>query len=156
MKRHLKYLSYVLRHKWFVLIEGIKLGVGIWHLVLHDWTKFLPQEWFSYARTFREPDGTGRYAPDAAFWAAWNSHEKRHKHHWQYWVLILDTGELRPLPIPDRHRREMLADWRGAGRALGKPDTAAWYQANRDNIMLHDETRAWVERMLGATEEVGR
>jgi hypothetical protein len=55
--------------------------------------------------------------------------------------------------MPDKYRREMLADWRGAGRALGKPDTQAWYAANRDKMKLHPETRAWIEQQLGFTED---
>jgi len=51
--------------------------------------------------------------------------------------------------MPDADRKEMLADWRGAGRALGKPDTWAWYEAEkRDSIFLHPKTREWVEAEL--------
>jgi hypothetical protein len=46
--------------------------------------------------------------------------------------------------------REMVADWMGAGRALGKPDTRGWYEANKDKQQLHPETRALVERLLEA------
>lgn len=148
MRRHWKYLAYVLRHKWYVFVAGMELGAPLWQLIVHDWSKFLPSEWIPYARTFRKLDGTGQYVPYNAFWHAWNSHEKRHKHHWQYWVLIPDKGELQPLAMPDRYRREMLADWIGAGRALGKPDTLAWYEANKENIMLHPDTRIWVEKRL--------
>lgn len=52
------------------------------------------------------------------------------------------------LPMPDRYRREMLADWRGAGRAYGNSDTAAWYLKNKNNIILHPETRQWIEDQL--------
>lgn len=57
------------------------------------------------------------------------------------------------LPMPDRYRREMLADWRGAGRAYGNADTAGWYMKNRQGIILHPETREWVERELGIIVE---
>jgi len=151
MKRHLKYLAYVLRHKWFVFLEGRKLGVPLWALILHDWDKFTPSMWSSYAKTFRKPDGTGQYAPSDEFYRAWNGHEKRNKHHWQYWVLLKDTGEVIPLSIPDKHRREMLADWVGAGRALCKPDTKQWYIANKDRMMIHRDTREWIEKQLSIT-----
>jgi len=61
----------------------------------------------------------------------------------------LATGSLKVLPMPDRYRREMLADWRGAGLAQGTPDTVKWYKANRDKMQLHPETRAWIEERLG-------
>lgn len=138
----------MLRHKWYVFTEGLKLKVPLWQLFIHDWTKFLPSEWLPYARTFRKPNGEGQYRPSVEFWRAWNSHEKRHKHHWQYWVLIKDTGDLEPLEVPDRYRREMLADWRGAGKALGNPNTWEWYEKNRFNMLLHPATRRWLEGQL--------
>jgi len=36
MRRHWQYLKYVFRHKWFVLLAGIKLGVPLLQLVFHD------------------------------------------------------------------------------------------------------------------------
>ena len=146
-----------MRHKWFVLLEGRKLGVALGQLLLHDWQKFTPAEWTPYVRTFYGPAPSprradGGYDPNAvsdAFDRAWLHHQKvGGKHHWQYWVLPLDDGGVRALAIPERYVREMVADWRGAGRALGKPDTAAWYAVNRDNMSLHPETRARVEALL--------
>ena len=54
--------------------------------------------------------------------------------------------------MPDKYRREMLADWMGAGRALGKPNTLEWYTANQGKITLHPETRQWIEEQLGYEE----
>lgn len=56
MQAHLQYMKYVLRHKWFVLLEGLKIGPGRWYrwlywawiLIWHDWDKFMPDEWFAY------------------------------------------------------------------------------------------------------------
>jgi hypothetical protein len=154
---HLKYLWYVLRHKWFVYVEGRGLDVARLQLLAHDWQKFTPAEWTPYVQTFYGPKPSprradGGYDPNAvsdAFDRAWLHHQKvGGKHHWQYWVLPLDDGDYKVLPIPDRYRREMLADWRGAGRALGKPDTRGWYEVNQHNIWLHPETREWVEGMI--------
>lgn len=143
MKAHLKYLSYVLRHKWFVLLAGRKLGVPLIQLLLHDWSKFLPSEWFPYARYFY---ASGTKAP---FDVAWNHHQKRNPHHWQYWVLKPDQGHAYSLKMPERYAREMVADWVGAGRAItGKIDVAAWYGKNRSIIDLHPETRELVEELI--------
>lgn len=155
MKAHLQYLSYVLRHKYFVLVECIRLGI-IWRGIIHDWTKFLPVEWFPYVSYFYGDGGDreskGQYKIDeapAAFEQAWNHHQKANDHHWQYWVRFNDDGDIRCLPMPEACRREMLADWIGAGRALGKPNTRAWYLANEKKIRLHPETRKWIEGRLG-------
>lgn len=163
LRAHLKYLRYVLRHKWCVLVEGRRLGLGWWPLVIHDWSKFLPSEWIPYVRFFhgrgapRRRDGTGYYKPtdtgDPAFDFAWFLHQKRNPHHWQWWVLPDEGERVKVLPMPDRYRREMLADWRGAGRAQGTPDTRAWYRAHQRRMHLHPETRGWVEQMLGVTTD---
>src|SRR5690349_4010162 len=127
MTRHWRYLLYVVRHKWFVYRAGRALGVGRWQLVVHDWSKFRPSEWMPYANFFYGPkpkpvrDATGYYKPtdtgDEAFDFAWLLHQKRNPHHWQWWLLPEDDGGVKVLPMPDRYRREMLADWRGAGLA---------------------------------------
>lgn len=143
MKAHLQYLSYVLRHKWFVLIECWGMGL-FWRGLVHDLSKFTPAEWFSYVRYFY---GDGDAELD--FDMAWNHHQKANDHHWQYWVLFNDDGDVKVLPMPLKARAEMLCDWRGAGRALGKPDTLAWYSANKDKMQLHPETRIWIEWQLG-------
>jgi hypothetical protein len=209
VKAHLKYLSYVLRHKWFVLRAGLELGVPLWQLLVHDWSKFLPSEWFPYVDYFygERPRSTDRFNQ------AWLSHQRRNPHHWQYWVLLNDDpkprwlvqahqpevgpytlfdsrrdiqvasfgipaynpnrmdetsdelyaasvdveralligGGVLAMRMPDRFQREMLADWRGAGRAQGKPNTLAWYRANREKMILHPLTRTWVEQQLGYT-----
>lgn len=52
MKAHFKYLSYVIRHKWFVLVAGLKTGAPLWRLLIHDWSKFTPAEWSPYVLNF--------------------------------------------------------------------------------------------------------
>lgn len=146
---YVKYLISLLRHKWFVFLESCRLGIP-WLGVVHDWTKFLPVEFIPYAQKFY---GSKKDTP--AWQRAWLHHENSNKHHPEYWTLRGRLG-MEPLPIPNRYRREMLADWIGAGRAYGKqpqnnndPDTRAWYLTNRDKITLHPETRAWLEAQLG-------
>lgn len=56
------------------------------------------------------------------------------------------------LPMPLRHAKEMLADWRGAGRAYVKDwtpaQTGVWYQEHKDIMVLHPDTRSWIEEQL--------
>lgn len=157
MKPYLRYLVYIVHHKWFVFVECCRLGIP-WLGVIHDWSKFLPSEWFPYAAHFYGPnshhkDGShlakGIEDDDPGFDYAWLYHQHRNRHHWQYWALVQDDDEDKCLPIPSRYRREMLADWIGAGRAQGTTDNLGWYIAHREKILLHPNTRAWIERMLG-------
>ena len=53
--RHLNYLKYVLRHKWFVLLASIRIGAPLWGAIIHDLSKFRPSEWIPYARCFYAP-----------------------------------------------------------------------------------------------------
>jgi hypothetical protein len=140
MKQHISYLKYVLRHKSAVWRGGrIVGGVPLWHLLIHDWDKFLPGEWLPYVQTFYKPDGSGQYV----------EHQKRNRHHWQYWLLTWDRGETTPLPIPEVDVREMIADWIGAGWVIaGTPDPTDWYEKNKDKMTLHPETRMRVEALL--------
>ena len=158
MTAYLKYLSYVLRHKWFVFIACCRMGIP-WQGIIHDISKFLPGEFIPYARFFysnpfnpkRNKTGYCKLTDtgDKAFDFAWLLHQKRNKHHWQWWVLPEDSGGVKVFPMPLKYRKEMLADWIGAGKAQGKPDTKAWYEANNDKMQLHPETRKWIETMLG-------
>ena len=146
---HLRHLRKILIHKWYVFIECCKLGVP-WQGIVHDLSKFTPAEWKAYVLHFyayqeHEP----QWVVDA-FSAAWNHHQKQNPHHFEYWILLWRGKPDETLPMPDRYRREMLADWRGASRAYsGNDDVASWYLRRRDEIRLHPETRAWIEGQLG-------
>ena len=147
MRRHLASLRYLLRHKRYVLAECRALHVPLWIALLHDWDKLLPDEWFPYVRL----QGTSDAPPPVvtAFKLARMKHHRRNKHHWEYWVDISDCGQINPLPIPDVYRREMLADWRGAAISMGKPDILGWYSECRAAMILHPETRRWLDVQLG-------
>lgn len=110
--KHLKYLRYVLRHKWFVFIACYHCDVSLWRALIHDWSKFLPCEWFAYVNTFygEHPKwgevSSGQkfagypYELTSDYWKpkfdkAWNHHQKFNKHHWQYWLRVdSDIGKM--------------------------------------------------------------
>lgn len=167
--KHLHYLWYVVRHKWAVLRAGVMLRheyegcpLRMWQLLVHDWTKFLPREWFPYVEAFygkhpverRNDGGYDATQVSDAFDYAWLSHQ-RNKHHWQAWTLVRDDGSIKTLRMPAQYRWEMLADWMGAGMAIKGhgldkvwEETFLWYQANRDKMVLHPETRGLVEDLI--------
>lgn len=155
MLKHLKYLNYIIKHKWFVLVAGWKLGIRplqeprlFWRLLIHDWSKFLPSEWFPYVEYFY-----GEHPDEVSFNRAWGLHQMRNDHHWQNWATIMDEGTVYLLPMSGDTVSEMLADWMGAGRAIhGRWEVSEWYQANKDNILLHPRTRDIVEMALSHME----
>jgi Family of unknown function (DUF5662) len=141
---HFEYAAYVARHKWFVLLAGLKTGAPIWRLLIHDWSKLTPAEWSPYVRNFY----TDR-KDQAAFDRAWLHHQHRNPHHWQHWLLREDDGDTKALPMPESLVREMVADWMGAGRAItGKWDVVSWYAKNRSKIVLESGTRLAVDALV--------
>jgi hypothetical protein len=163
MNAHIRYASYIFRHKWYVFREACALGVPVLG-ILHDLSKVRPSEWVPYAAYFyggTHPESgaeaqaqhtTTKRAAQMAFDEAWLAHQHANKHHWQHYVLHEDDGGTKVLPMPDKYRREMLADWRGAGRAItGKDNTADWFQKNRAHMILHPDTARWLYGQLGLT-----
>lgn len=160
--KYIKYLSYILRHKYFVFQAGLKTKTSIWRLIKHDWSKFLPSEFLPYVEFFHGPDSvktsgvtgpSSREVPvyvKAAFDQAWLHHQHLNDHHWQHWILREDSGAVKLLEMPGPCVREMVADWMGAGRVItGKWEAKEWYLSQKNVIQLHDNTRFYVEALLG-------
>lgn len=192
LDKHWQYFKYVWRHKWYVFIECCKLGIPFRGLV-HDLSKYRPREWFPYTEYFYGGERKTReeiskdWAPwkkyefgeahEAAmkqskesikeeFDKAWLYHQRKNLHHWQWWILKYDNGELVKIEMPIAYAKEMVADWRGAGRAItGKDDILEWYGKNREKIQIHENTRTYIEELMdykenenvseGVTEENG-
>ena len=144
------------------MMACFKMGL-IWRGLKHDASKFLPDEWFPYARHFYEPNGkkktvrdkSGYYKPtdtgDKDFDFAWLLHQKRNRHHWQWWILPEDDGGTKILIMHPYDLAEMICDWVGAGRAQGVKDwwnPLPWYEINIDKIQLHPTTRSHLEILL--------
>lgn len=170
MKKYIKYLSYIIRHKWFVFIAGVDLKktgrkISLWRLMVHDLSKFCPNEWVPYMEHFYGDNLSEKEIADVPgdyrhffvskerwakkFDVAWLHHIHRNPHHWQYWVLREDDGGTITIEMPEKYMHEMVADWLGAGRAItGRWETEEWYQKNKSNMMLHDKTRKSVEAII--------
>jgi hypothetical protein len=165
---YIKNIGYILKHKWFVFIECCKLGMPFRGLI-HDRSKFGLTEFKAYAlyffATMPKWDEVKHYSPTMSYkWSkdyakeifdvAWLHHQRYNKHHWEYWVNYKRIGDTQtflaePMKMPNKYMKEMLADWRGAGRAInGKDDTKEFYLKNKDKIILHPETRKWIEGQL--------
>lgn len=171
--KHLKYLRYVALHKWFVFVACCQLAVKhrvpllILRGIIHDWSKFLPCEWFPYVEFFYgfkpTPEDRRRamavlghdpypqiYQLRGKFDRAWLHHQHWNQHHWQHWILREDSGDTKFTAMPRLYALEMIADWHGAGRTItGKSGgTPAWYEKNYAKIQIHPTTRGLVDREL--------
>lgn len=145
MKRYLSYLKKVLKHKWYVFIGCARLGIPLAGIT-HDLSKFRLDEFVPYARSFINKDGTDKAAKDRTrkeiedFRAAWKKHLDRNPHHPEHWCR-----ENRAYIMPDRYRKEMLADWYGAGIGYGGPPVKEWYEDHKSRLRLHVVTRQKLE-----------
>ncbi len=147
MGKNLKNFSYIWRHRWYVFIECCKLGI-IWRGIVHDLSKYRLSEWKPYTNHFFKFTDDGDH-PDLPFDTAWLHHIHRNRHHWQYWIVREDNGDTKIMPMPDQYRKEMLADWIGAGRAIhGRLTIDGWYNENKHKMKLHLDTKVWIEKMI--------
>jgi hypothetical protein len=148
LRAHLTSLKYVLHHKWLVFQECVQYGL-YWQGLIHDFSKFYPAEWGAYTLYFNGGyENVKPPAVQAAFDAARNHHHNHNPHHWQYHLLVHNDGSMMALPIPDRYRREMMAEWHATSRMMGASDCAGWYLKHRNEVILHPDTRVWVEQEL--------
>lgn len=142
-----RYFAHLLRHKWRVMVIGRRLGVPVWQLVVHDWSKFTPSEWEPYATRFEY--GT----EDERWYRASLAHIHRNPHHWEHWIHVDAGGQTHAVEIPERFAREMLVDWIAASQ---DNDVRVWYAQRRDLIVLHLATRelidGWMERNQHVTQ----
>lgn len=179
MLQYWSYLKYVICHKWYVLKECIWWSFNInsvvffrmlWRGLKHDMSKFLPSEFFPYANHFYNKDGskrqirdkTGYYKPtntgNEEFDFAWLLHQKRNRHHWQWWILPKDCGDTEILEMSYLDMVEMICDWAGAGKAQGfkQPkgwkwrylETYKWWRKNREKMALHPNVYEWINDFL--------
>jgi len=157
MKKYVQYLSYIVRHKYYVGKECFKVGL-YWRGLKHDISKLMPREFFPYTDHFynnksRIRDKTGYYDPlmqPDAFKVAWLHHQSLNDHHWQYWVLPNDVHDITFIPMSDDAILEMICDWMGAAQAQGKSreDVVNWYDVNKNKLRMHFKSREKVEALL--------
>ncbi len=103
-------------------------------------SKFRLDEWFPYVEFFYGIKDKDKFN------LAWNYHQKRNPHHWQYFLMRDDDGPVRPVEMPEQYMKEMLCDWIGAGKAItGKNNLKEWYEENKYKMVLNNNTRIWIE-----------
>lgn len=153
-----EYFWYLFKHKWWVGYFCIQEGM-YWRALKHDWTKFYWTEFVPYIRHFHvNPPPLNIYKTsyhksldnqDKEFNRAYRLHVRRNSHHWEYYLDI--NGVPEPMDLLDA--KEMLCDWRGAARTKGNPwsieGTRVWYNQYKHKIILHPDTRIFIEQFLG-------
>ena len=144
------YFKYIVEHKKNVFIECLKTGQII-HSIFHDMSKFLPSEFIPYAKFFHDKNRTKEYKKsdenDSNFQKGWCYHQKRNKHHWNYWVSITRKDEIIAIPMTKKYIKQMIADWDGMSRKFGG-STIDYFNDNKDSMILHSDTVRAIEKIL--------
>ncbi len=144
------YHGYIARHRWYVFVECFHMRL-LWRGFVHDLSKYLPSEFFPYMVHFYIQKKHDIEGEEERFDMAWLKHIHRNKHHWQYWVLIEDDeANHKVMEMPDKYKKEMFADWRGASQAKGYgKDIRNWVSKNIVTMELHPNTKAWIKKRVG-------
>lgn len=114
----------------------------------HDSSKRYPDEYSAYDEWFYGDKEKVDILDD--FNRAWLNHIHRNPHHWQHWILINDDdGVNAPIKMDEKYAIEMICDWWSFSWAndnlYGIFD---WYKKHYNLMILHPETRKFVEDIL--------
>ena len=134
----------ILVHKYYIFIWGLRLGVPIWQLIMHDCSKFCSEEWCGY---LKKNDKTS-----TKYLNAWLHHQNHNKHHSQYWVLI-EKGEMVAIEMPEKYVREMICDWIAANKVYDSSEVLLdynYFEKNRSHILsdLHPKTIDCIKKII--------
>lgn len=143
MKKYWNYFKYLIEHKknFFKVCWKHQF----FHAIFHDISKFSPIEFISYTKNFF---GTEKDKKNSRFEYGWLHHQRKNKHHWDYWV----NGNGKPINIPTKYLIQMICDWKAMGIKFG--DTAKeFYLKNKNKIILEKYSRERVEYLLNIPEE---
>lgn len=150
-----KHFNTITRHKLTVMDLCFKVGL-IRQGCLHDLSKYTPEEFLTGVRYFQ-----GDRSPNAAekeaigYSAAWLHHKGRNKHHFEYWCdysPVIGEGMI-GCKMPLRYVLEMMCDRIAASkiyRGADYTDADPWnyYCRRKDELIMHPETRAILEKLL--------
>ncbi len=143
-----RHLKTVLKHKWFVFIYAIRLGIPI-RGFFHDTSKFSPKEFFRSAKYY-----AGDKSPTIPERKANNNiskitmhHALRQPHHWHSHVDYLPTGII-IAPMEYKHALEYVCDSISANRVYNKKldfnNAYDYYYNHSKTYLIHPGTKEFV------------
>ncbi|EFC41377.1 predicted protein [Naegleria gruberi] len=126
------------------------MGLGIIQLIIHDWSKFSPSEWFGYLQFNNLATSNNEDLKEYCFL----HHQNRNPHHFEYWITCdRSNGAIKSLRMPICYVTEMVVDWIAANRAynssqelLNQERQMEFLRKNKNNI--HPETRKDIRKEI--------
>lgn len=139
------FLSEISQMSWSMAIDNAQR---------HDESKNWREEYNAYDNYFYGGNKTPIVQEE--FDRAWLHHQKNNPHHWQYWVLINDDdGGNKALQMPVCYVLEMIADWWSfSWKNNDLMEIFKWYKDHEKKMVLHDETRKLVEKILDQIHKI--
>lgn len=115
----------------------------------HDKSKYGEEEWKPYLDYFYPDPVIPSDVVDKNFNYAWLHHIHNNPHHWQYWLLQEDEGNLLALDMPEVEVLHMLCDW-GSFRYNDDSmhSTREWYENNKKHMKLSENTQKLIEKYI--------
>lgn len=122
----------------------------------HDASKYSDEEYGPYDRYFYPIEGVVNQKDIDEFNLAWLHHVHNNPHHWQHWAIPNeDDSDYTVLEMPSRYVVEMICDWFSFSLARNDTDEIfRYYEAHREKILLHPNTRRLVENILRSMKNV--
>ena len=156
------HLRTVMIHKYHVA-EGC-FRIGLYRQgIMHDLSKFSPAEFITSVRYYdghKSPNAVERELFGCS--RAWLHHKGRNRHHFEYWIDFSATapGIAIGCRMPLRYVAEMVCDRRAAcmayhGTAYTQADAWQYYERTRSRVIMHEDTRAVLEKALWIMKEEG-
>ena len=120
----------------------------------HDKSKYSSFEWDDYRNYFNLNGDKDKFN------YAWLHHIHNNPHHWQYWVLVNDDGnvgddgKMVALKMSRFYVVEMICDWWAFSWKKGNlSEIFKWYEDYKKGMKMHEETIKDVEELLNKIKE---
>lgn len=155
-----KHFKTVCKHRWVVFRECARCGIP-WRGLVHDLSKFSPEEFIPSAKHFQGTKSPIEAEKDKyGYSKAWLHHKGHNKHHWEYWTDFDRQGKVVPVPIPVKYVIEMVCDWVGAGMVYNKgnwtqEDPLKYYNKVRAGRHFEEETERDLVNLLTTIQDDG-
>lgn len=157
----IKHFKTITKHRHRVILHCFKAGIPLRGL-LHDLSKYTPQEFFVGARFYegnRSPNEAEREA--FGYSVAWLHHKGRNKHHFEYWADYNPMEKkICPVRMPIVYVKEMFCDRVAAskiyrGEEYSKEHPLEYFLRGKSNRFIHPETSDLIESWLRMLAEKG-
>lgn len=158
----LEHLKTINKHKIQVMKNCFAVGLykqGLLHdLSKYSWTEFSMGA--KYYQGNRSPNDAER--EDKGYTTSWLHHKGRNKHHLEYWIdYSVDKSKgIVGMPMPKEYIIEMFCDRIAACKIYNKENYTdrqplEYYMKGRSGKLLHEDTRATLEKYLTMLAEHG-